>query len=410
MVRIKNRLTDRKIKALAKPGKPGKWSDGDGLYLRIDGAGSRCRWFFKFVSASDGKLREMGLGGFPDVPLSDARKARDEAKRLVQVGKDPIIERDAAKRARGGKVTFGAVAEQVIELKCTESRSAKHQYQWRTLARYAGPLWPLPVDEIDTDAVLAVLTPLWNSKHVTASRVRSRIEAVLDAARAKGHIPRNEANPARWKGHLDQLLPKRQKLSRGHHAAMPYAEVPAFIAGLRERETVAALALEFCILTAVRSGEVLGAQWDEIDLELTVWTIPAARTKAGREHRVPLSVRALAIMQELYKAKLGPFVFPGRSADRPLSAMAMDMQLRRMQIEEATVHGFRSSFRDWAGNETTVARDVAEAALAHRVGDATEQAYWRGDALDKRRKLMQEWADFCSGVSAEKVVSLRREA
>jgi integrase len=408
MARIKNKMTAKTAEALVKAGKPGKWSDGDGLYLRIDGAGARCRWFFKFISPSDGKPREMGLGGFPDVPLSAARKVRDEAKRLVQAGKDPIIERDAAKRARGGKVTFGAVAEEVIRLKGAASRNATHRHQWRmTLERYAARLWPLPVDEIDTTAILAVLTPLWQLAPETASRLRGRIEAVLDAARAQGHIPTNEANPARWRGHLDQLLPKRQKLSRGHHAALPYTEVPDFMRALRQYEGMAALALEFSILTATRRGEVLGARWDEIDLDAALWAIPPERMKAGREHRVPLSGGALAILRELSKAKLGPFVFAGQAARR-LSGAAMNMLLRRMDVA-VTPHGFRSSFRDWCGDMTSAPREVAEAALAHSVGNEVERSYRRGDALEQRRKLMQAWSDYCTGAQTENVVPLRRE-
>jgi integrase len=407
MGRIKNKLTARTAATLMKAGKSGKWSDGDGLYLRIDAA-ARCRWFFKFTGPSDRKPREMGLGGFPDVPLSEARKARDEAKRLAQAGKDPIIERDAAKRAREGKVTFGAVAEEVIQRKGAASRNATHRHQWRmTLERYAARLWPLPVDEIDTAAILAVLTPLWQLAPETASRLRGRIETVLDAARAQGHILRNEANPARWKGHLDQLLPKRSRLSRGHHSAMPYAEVPDFMRALRQHEGMAALALAFSILTATRRGEVLGARWDEIDLDVAVWTIPAERMKAGREHRVPLSDRALAILQDLGKAQLGPFVFAGQPAERPLSDTAMNMLLRRMGVT-VTPHGFRSSFRDWCGDETQFPREVAEAALAHSVGNEVERSYRRGDALEQRRKLMQAWAEFCSGETAN-VVPLRRE-
>ena len=222
----------------------------------------------------------------------------------------------------------------------------------------------------------------------------------------KGHIARNEANPARWRGHLDKLLPKRQKLTRGHHAAMAFDDVPEFTGKLREREATAALALEFAILTAARSGEVLGARWAEFDLEGKVWTVPAARMKAGREHRVPLSSRALAILEVVAEAKTGEFVFAGQKAGKPLSGMAMEMVLRRMKADAVTVHGFRSAFRDWCGEATSFPRELAEAALAHVAGDATERAYRRGDALEKRRKLMEAWANFCEPKAGSNVLSM----
>ena len=269
------------------------------------------------------------------------------------------------------------------------------------------PLRALPVDEIDTAAVLEILKPLWTRVPETASRLRGRIETVLDAARARGLIGPNEANPARWRGHLDKLLPKRQKLTRGHHAAMPFADVPQFMASLRERDAVAALALEFAILTAARSGEVLGARWAEIDFENAIWTVPAARMKGGRMHRVPLSRRALVILKKLHAARTGEFIFPGQRSGKPLSAMAMEMILRRMKADGATVHGFRSSFRDWCGEVSTFPREVAEAALAHVAGDDTERAYRRGDALEKRRELMEAWGAYCEP-KAGNVVSIAR--
>ncbi|MGV2980652.1 tyrosine-type recombinase/integrase, partial [Camelimonas sp. ID_303_24] len=229
----------------------------------------------------------------------------------------------------------------------------------------------------------------------TASRLRGRIEAVIDAARAMGHIPQNEANPARWRGHLDKLLPKRQKLTRGHHAAMAYADVPDFVKRLQQRNAVSARALEFTILTAARSGEVLGARWSEFDLDANIWTLPAARMKAGRVHRVPLSASARAILEEMAKIRTSEFVFPGTKPDKPLSIMAMEMVLRRMEVP-VTVHGFRSSFRDWAGNETGFPRELAEAALAHVIGDKAEQAYRRSDALERRREMMATWTAYCA--------------
>jgi integrase len=274
-----------------------------------------------------------------------------------------------------------------------------------TLTKYAAPLRDKPLDAIQTDDVLSVLTPLWQTKNETASRLRGRIERVLDAARAKGL--RSGENPARWRGHLDHLLPKRQKLSRGHHAALPYADVPELVADLRNREGAAALALEFLILTAARSGEVLGAKWNEIDRDAKVWTVPAERMKAGREHRVPLTQRALQILATVEQVRTGDYVFPGQRHGRPLSVMSMEMLLRRMKVD-VTVHGFRSSFRDWAGECTSFPREIAEAALAHTVGDETERAYRRGDALEKRRKLMAAWASFCEPKMVENVVAMRR--
>ena len=264
------------------------------------------------------------------------------------------------------------------------------------------------MDTIATDDVLAVLKPIWTTKAETASRVRGRIEKVLDAAKAKGF--RDGENPARWRGHLDHLLPRPSKLARGHHAAMPYEEVAGFVADLRGREALAALALELCILTAARSGEILGMRWDEIDLDKKIWTVPAHRMKAGREHRVPLSQRATDILARLSEDRSGDFVFPGQRRDKPLSNMAMEMMLRRMKIENATVHGFRSSFRDWAGNETGYPRELIETALAHVIGDKAEQAYRRSDALEKRRQLMEAWASYCTADPTQKVVPFRGKA
>ena len=287
-----------------------------------------------------------------------------------------------------------------------EARSAKAQWK-STLATYAAPLRNKPVDTIATDDVLAVLKPIWTTKAETASRVRGRIEKVLDAAKAKGF--REGENPARWRGHLDHLLPKPSKLARGHHPAMPYEEVAGFIAELRKREVSAAVALELCILTAARSGEIFGMRWPEIDFDKKIWTVPAERMKAGREHRVPLSPRAVAILRKLEKVKTGEFVFPGQSRNKPLSNMAMEMVLRRMKIEDATVHGFCSSFRDWAGNVSNFPREIIEMALAHVIGDKAEQAYRRGDALEKRRKLMEAWAAYCEPKTSANVVPMRKQ-
>jgi integrase len=290
-------------------------------------------------------------------------------------------------------VTFGDIADALLASKAHEWRNEKHRDQWRwSLTEGAALLRSRPVDEIDTEAILAVLKPIWTAKPETASRLRGRIEAVLDAAKAQGH--RSGENPAAWRGHLSHLLSKRGKLTRGHHSAMPYVEVRALMALLRNDNGIASLALQFCILTATRTGEVLGARWSEIDLDARVWSIPAARTKAGREHRVPLCDRATEIVERLTTIRTSDYVFPGRNFGKPLSHVAMAKVLDRMGVEGATVHGFRSAFRDWAGNETHFARELAEAALAHAIGDKAEQAYRRSDALEKRRALMKAWGQY----------------
>lgn len=403
MARARNKLNTKEVAALSEPG---RYSDGGGLYLLIDGAGEgqRRRWLFIFTLG--GKRREMGLGPYPGVPLADARKARDAAERVAREGKDPIAERDEARRLAASKPTFGEIADALFESKKSEWRNAKHAGQWRqALVTLAAPLRDTPVDKIDTPAILDVLKPVWSAKPETAARLRQRIEAVLDAAKAQGH--RTGENPAAWRGHLSHLLPKRPALAKSHHAAMPYGDVPVFMARLREHQakSVAAFALEFLIVTAARSGEVYGARWPEIDLEASVWTIPPARMKAGRQHRVPLSGRAVAILAEMAKLQTNDFLFPGRSEGR-LSHIAMAKVMERLEVAGATPHGFRSAFRDWAGNETHIAREVAEAALAHSVGDAAEQAYRRGDALEKRRALMEAWARYVEPRAAGNVIEI----
>ena len=405
MPRLLNRLTDRAINSTKIT--PGRHADGGGLYLVVDRPGGKAaakRWVFLYRKG--GRLREMGLGGLLNVPIA---KARVEAEKWRTVlgdrasRGDPIAER---KRVSGGIPTFGDFADKFLDAKEAGWRNDKHRAQWRmTLTEYAASLRRKPVNDIGTEDVLSVLKPIWTEKPETAARLRGRIERVLDAARVKGH--RTGENPARWRGHLDHLLSKRQKLSRGHHAAMPYDEVPAFVDGLRERPAVAARALEFTILTAARSGEALAARWDEIDFDAKLWTIPAGRMKAAREHRVPLSDRGIAILREMETGQTGEYVFPGQRPPRPLSNMAFEMLLRRIN-SPYTAHGFRSSFRDWAGDKTTFPREVAEAALAHAIGNETEAAYRRSDALEKRRKLMDAWAAFCVAAPGGKVVPLRR--
>lgn len=372
----------------------GRHSDGGGLYLSIDRTGRR-RWVFMYTR--DGKRTELGLGGGRNLTLANARKEAGALRTILADGGDPRSAREKQERQ-----TFGQCADAYLEAMRPGWRNAKHAAQWTmTLTKYAAPIRPRMVDTISTRDILEVLQPVWQRTPETAERLRGRIENVLDAAKAKGL--RTGENPARWRGHLEQLLPKRQRLSRGHHTALPYADVPAFMADLRQREATTARALEFAILTAARSGEVLGAIWAEVDLSAAVWTVPAARMKAGREHRVPLSARAVELLQGLDAAPNaekgrppGDPVFPSVKGGKPLSSMAMAMLLRRMD-SVVTAHGFRSAFRDWASETTGFPHEVCEMALAHTIGNKAEAAYRRGDLFDKRRGLMDAWAGYCGG-------------
>jgi integrase len=399
MARGERILSARTVASLVAPG---RHSDGGGLYLYI-GEDGRRRWIYRYPWK--GKTREMGLGSASAVGLKEARDARDKWRAVLKGGVDPITERNASNQALLVP-TFRDCSEKLIEAKAKGWKSAKHKAQWTsTLETHARSIMDRPVDKVDLPAVLGVLKPIWTEKAETASRVRGRIEAVIDWAKAHGHCVGE--NPARWRGHLDKILSKRQMLTRGHFAAMAYNDLPAFLTALREREAIAARALEFAILTACRSGEVLGARWDEIDIENGVWSISPARMKAGRLHRVPLSTQAMAIVRAM-EAGDDTFVFSLRRG-KPMSGMAFEMLMRRMGVDGVTVHGFRSSFRDWVGNETAFPREIAEAALAHVVGDKAEQAYRRSDALEKRRALMQAWADFLSCDVRDKVVPLKRK-
>jgi integrase len=400
MARNVHRLNARKVDTLATPG---MHADGGGLYLRITaGKNSGKRWVFLYRRPADGKRCEIGFGGASAVSLAKARKKADEARTLLADGNDPLAARQASERMP----TFGELADQHIQAMGPSWRNPKHLAQWEmTLREYAKPLRHKPVNEITTADVLQVLRPIWLTIPETAARVRGRIENVLDAAKVKGF--RSGENPAAWRGHLKLILPARQKLTRGHHAAMAIDALPGFITSLRARPAVAARCLEFAILTAARSGEALAARWDEIDLSAKVWCIPAARMKATREHRIPLSDRAVAVLLELEPLRAGTYVFPGQRRDQPLSSMALEMILRRMKVEGATVHGFRSTFRDWAGNRTSYPRELAEHALAHAIGDKAEQAYRRDDALERRRPMMEAWAQFCSSTNGDNIVPLR---
>ncbi len=396
MARAQNKLADTECKAASRPGLLG---DGGGLYLNVKPSGAKS---WAFVWKRDGRRREMGLGPYPAVKLARARKLAGDCREAVAEGRDPIAERQ-----KEAEPTFGECADKFLASMEGQWRSAKHRAQWRmTLTQYAAPISAMKVSEIGTDDVLRILNPIWQSLPETASRLRGRIERVLDFAKVRGW--RSGENPAFWRGHLKSILPARQRLSRGHHAAMPYRDVPAFVQRLRGLEAMSAKALEFLILTAARSGEVLEAKWDEFDFDAGVWVVPAIRMKAGKEHRVPLAEAALAIVQAHYEVRVSDYAFPGHAKERPLSNMAFAKLLERMKADQYTPHGFRSAFRDWAGDATSFPRDVAEQALAHRVGDATERAYRRADALEKRRKLMTAWADYCSAVKDGNVVPMVR--
>ena len=396
--RKQNLLTARNVETAKEPG---RYSDGNGLYLVVRAGGSR-QWVFLYRQA--GKLREMGLGSpAKGVTLAMARDLRDDARAIMARGADPLEARRQAEQSAAGIPTFGAYALALVDRIEEGFSNPKHRQQWRnTLETYCEPVWQFPIDRVDTAGVLACLMPIWQAKPETASRVRGRIERVLNSAKAEGL--RAGENPAAWRGHLDATLPKPSKLTRGHHAALPYTDMPAFMADLRARPAVAALALELAILTATRTSEVLNAKWTEFDLDAGLWTIPPERMKARREHRVALSKRALAIVKELSTAKTSDFVFPGQKPKKPLSNMAMLMLLERMGKRGAlTAHGFRSSFSDWASEVSPFSSELRETALAHTIGNKAEAAYRRGDALEKRRAMMEAWAQWC-GPKAANVV------
>ena len=438
--RVIGKLSARKAETLKVPG---RHSDGGGLYLDISGDGRR-RWVFMFLHgvtpAGKPKRIEMGLGSARDVGLAAAREMAEQARRDLRGSLNPLEERNKRKRVVA-PATFGEIADAYIEEAVAPAlRNPKHLDQWRVTlgtvefdqgkvrsdrkahAAYQkalGSLRAKAVSRITTDDVLAVLAPLWRAAPETASRLRGRIERVLDAARAKEF--REGENPARWRGHLDHLLPSRKRLEQGHHAALPYPQIPAFMRALEGREDVSHQLLRFIVLTACRTGEARGAEWGEFDLERGVWTVPGARMKGGREHRVPLVPQVVALVEKMrpLRASERPdaIVFPGNNGN-PCSTMTPAMALRRMTSAwngegpapwaNTTVHGFRSTFRDWAGEETGFAREIAEAALAHVVGDATERAYRRGDALERRRELMAAWTSYCLTPVAGNVVALRR--
>lgn len=376
----------------------GKHNAGDNLYLvnkvRQTAKGPVTYRYWCLIYSHAGRRREMVLGSADALSLSEARKRALDARHKLVGGVDPLKQRAAERRAVNGIPTFGTFADEYIQSHEAKFRNAKHVAQWKmTLGdAYCKSIRSLPISEIDTEAVLQLLKPIWSRVPETASRLRGRLENIFDAAKVRGLY--TGENPARWRGHLKALLPARQRLTRGHHAALPYRDLPIFMTKLRERTSIAAKALEFCILTATRSGETLGGRWDEIDLEQKIWVIPAKRMKAGYEHRVPLSERAMALLIELSDYRKSDLVFPSQKAGVALSTMTMAMQLRRLGHSNVTVHGFRSTFRDWAAEQTNYSHETCEQSLAHRISDQAEAAYRRGDQLAKRRCLMEDWARF----------------
>jgi integrase len=398
--------------------------DGQGLWLQVSPKFGTKSWLFRFTDPIFKKPDSMGFGAVDRVSLAKARELAQKARDVLAEGDNPRLERDAqraAKRVETAKqMTFLECAEAYIRANEAGWKNAVHRNQWRSTfeeTRRGKQVFPaatktindLPVAAVDTALVVKVLEPLWYRTPESASRIRGRIERVLAWATVAGH--RTGDNPARWTGHLKELLPAKAKIAKTeHHHAIPYVELPAFMGELRGKQGFSASALEFCILTATRTNETLGAKWSEIDLRAKVWNIPAERMKSRRPHTVPLSDRALELIAKLPRE--GEYLFSGRSAGKPLSNMAMLELLRDLRGKGAAVHGFRSSLRDWAGNETNFPREIAEAALAHVVGDETERSYRRSDALEKRRKLMSAWAAYCERAPADRrnVISIRETA
>jgi integrase len=386
--------------AVSRVSKPGLYADGAGLYLRVGRGGSKS-WAFRYMLK--GKPREMGFGGLNKVSLADARKKAGDARLLLSEGRDPLTERKAeeTQRVAAGKLaaarsmTFDKCADAYINAHEISWKNEKHRQQWRnTLTTYVSPVFgSVPVQDVDTDHIMKAIEPIWKTKTETARRVRGRIEVILDWAKVRGY--RTGENRARWRGHLNHLLPARSNVRAvKHHAALPYAEVPTFMKELREIEGTAAVPLEFLILTVARTGEVIYARRSEVDLKNHVWTVPAERMKGRREHRVPLSAAAIAALKRMNGSE-GIYLFPGRTPNTPLSNMALLMTLGRMNRGEIKSHGFGSTFRDWAAERTNFPSEVVEMALAHAVAGKTEAAYRRGDLFDKRCRLMDAWAEYC---------------
>jgi integrase len=386
--------------AIKRQGKPGRYGDGGGLWLQVRDVDHKS-WLFRYTKG--GKQRQLGLGSLDLVSLAEARELAIAARKQIKDGIDPIQakrEKAAAEKAET-RITFRKVAEAYIAAHQAGWKNAKHSWQWgATLEGHAYPVvGDKPVADVQVGDVMQILEPIWHTKTETASRLRGRIESVLDFARARGW--REGENPARWRGHLQNLLPAKSRVSKvEHHAALPWSEMAKFLSELRQQKGTASRALEFTILTAVRTSEAAGAAWGEIDLAARIWTVPAERMKSAKEHRVPLSDAATSVLNEMRPpgaSLTSGYVFPGGKLGKPLSNAAMMAVLKRMKRDDLTVHGFRSSFRDWCAEATSYPRELAEAALAHVLADKVEAAYRRGDMLAKRAALMEDWATFCEG-------------
>jgi integrase len=422
MPRLLNCLSRKRIREIERDKPVGMFADGDALYLQVTPRGS-VSWvlFYRYR----GRRRKMGLGPLRLVDVKVARQKRDEARLLLLDGIDPLASRVTRRAKQTSALTFFEAARRYIEETAAKRKEGKSAEAWsmtllgrspegeRTKFNYCARLHGVSVGEIDSAMVIDVLKPIWSKKPQTASRLRGRIEKVLDYAVVHGlagEVDRNRLNPAKWAGNLEHVFPHQGEVAKvAHHPALPYAELPDFVTELRRLPGVAARALEFAILTAARNGEVRGATFDEFDFDAKVWTVPAGRMKASREHRVPLSDRAVEIVAESAKDVRGVgFVFPGQRPLKPLSDMAARSVLDRMGRDGVTTHGFRSTFRTWAGERTSFQRETIEAALAHSVGDRVEAAYQRGDLFEKRVRLMQAWSDFCEGEASANVIAIAR--
>lgn len=408
MAKTINRLT---AKTVEKKRKPGYLLDGRGLYLQIAQSGSKS-WVLRYMLK--GRSREMGLGSVQAVSLETARKKASAHRDLLAEGIDPIESRNAALLAleleKARQISFDECAAAYIKSHRAGWKNAKHAAQWEnTLKTYASPtIGHLPVQEVDDVHVMTALEPIWHTKTETASRVRNRIELVLDWAKARKY--RSGENPARWRGHLDKILPKRSNIApTKHHAALPYADAPVFMTQLRARTGVAAKALEFVILTAARVSEAINATWDEVDTKSRTWTVPASRMKAKRAHRVPLSAAAMKVIADMRAQKQSDSIFPGWRIKRAITDAGCLKLLRDMGYAELTVHGFRSTFRDWCAEHTNYPRDVCEMALAHTINDKAEAAYRRGDLLEKRTQLMDDWARYLAKPKGAGATHIRKK-
>lgn len=400
-----NELTVLKVKNLATPG---HYVDGGGLYLQVTGNGAKS-WLFKYKVRGTQKRREMGLGPVRDVSLAEAREKATQCRKQLAEGLDPIQTRDSARSAQRLLMKpFRACAEEYIASHSKGWKNAKHKAQWSaTLETYAYPvIGDITVRDVTLAHVLKIIEPIWETTTETASRLRGRIESVLDWATVRGY--REGDNPARWRGHLDKILAAPGKVTKvDHHRALDVDAVPGFISAVREQDGMGARALEFAILTAARSGEVRGATWAEIDLQERIWIVGGERMKAGKEHRVPLSPAAIKLLEKLPHIEGVDFVFPSVRG-KQLSDMTLSAVMRRMKVD-AVPHGFRSTFKDWASERTSYPGEMSEMALAHTINDKVEAAYRRGDMFEKRRKMMNQWATFCTTPLAGKVVALGKK-